>query len=99
MQAFGHNLISVQISALPLAAASSLIEEKTLSFRFSGVGGEFQPSFETGYTGGGAHLIFLLLQLCQLSQLSRFCQFQDLIDFTDYTLMALKPPQVPGYGF
>jgi hypothetical protein len=24
------------------------------------VGGEFQPSFETGYTGGGAHFIFVL---------------------------------------
>ena len=24
------------------------------------VGGEFQPSFETGYAGGGAHLIFVL---------------------------------------
>jgi len=24
------------------------------------VGGEFQPSFEIGYPGGGAHLIFVL---------------------------------------
>jgi hypothetical protein len=24
------------------------------------VGGEFQPSFETGYAGGGAYLIFVL---------------------------------------
>jgi hypothetical protein len=24
------------------------------------VDGEFQPSFETGYTGGGAYLIFVL---------------------------------------
>ena len=46
------------------------------------VGGEFQPSFETVYTGGGAYLIFVLQQLCQLSRLGRFCQFQDLIDFT-----------------
>jgi hypothetical protein len=33
MQAIGHNQISVQISALPLAAASSLIEEETFTFR------------------------------------------------------------------
>jgi len=47
------------------------------------VGGEFQPSFETGYAGGGAHLV----RLCPLSPaaagLGRFCQFQELIDFTD----------------
>ena len=50
------------------------------------VGGEFQPSFETGYSGGDAHLF----RLCPMSPLSpaaaglgRFCQFQDLIDFTD----------------
>ncbi|MGD2000847.1 MAG: hypothetical protein PVJ00_09785, partial [Desulfobacterales bacterium] len=29
------------------------------------VGGEFQPSFETGYAGGGAHLIFKLKNLLQ----------------------------------
>jgi hypothetical protein len=44
------------------------------------VGGEFQPSFETGYAGGDAHLIFVLNQLCQLSPvaagLGQFCQLR-----------------------
>ena len=32
------------------------------------VGGEFQPSFETGYPGGGAYLIFVLNQGVALHQ-------------------------------
>jgi hypothetical protein len=31
------------------------------------VGGEFQPSFETGYAGGGALLISVLHSICALN--------------------------------
>jgi hypothetical protein len=41
------------------------------------VGGEFQPSFETGYTGGGAHLI-RLRPLSPLSLLCRLCSARDV---------------------
>jgi len=43
------------------------------------VSGEFQPSFETGYPGGGAYLV----RLSQLKRLRQFCQLKDIIDFND----------------
>ena len=36
-----------------------LFEDRT-GLGLDPVGGEFQPSFETGYASGGAHLIFVL---------------------------------------
>jgi hypothetical protein len=75
----------------------ALLEDRTIS-EIDPVGGEFQPRLETGYPGGGAHLV-RLCQLSPLSQLGQFCQLKDIIDFNVYTLMALKPPLVPGSGF
>jgi hypothetical protein len=39
--------------------------------------GEFQPSFETAYPGGGT----LLTKLCRLSRLYPFGRLKDIVDF------------------
>jgi len=71
---------------------NSLIEDGTGSV-LETVGGEFQPSFETVHSGGGAHLYFVLEQLCQLSPaaagLSQFCQLKDIINLAFLTIDPL----------